>query len=119
MTGDGINDSPALSAADAGIAISDGAEIAREIADITIEGHDLYEIVTLKQSEQPAYGTDPEELPLHRGNQYSAHLPGRGRRDPAYYICSAAQYIHTCYQPEKHAGPDEVKESGKLMETVV
>ena len=65
MIGDGVNDSPALSEADAGVAISTGAAIAREIADITIASEDLFELVTLRKHQRSAHGPHPPQLP-HR-----------------------------------------------------
>ena len=69
MVGDGVNDSPALSEADAGIAISTGAAIAREIADITIASEDLFELVTLRRLSQALMARIHRQLPVHRGLQ--------------------------------------------------
>ena len=65
MIGDGVNDSPALSEADAGIAISTGAAIAREIADITISSEDLSALVTLRSLSQELMAR------IHRNYRFS------------------------------------------------
>ena len=66
MIGDGVNDSPALSEADAGIAISTGAAIAREISDITITSGSVPAGDAAAHQSEP-YGSHPSELPLHCG----------------------------------------------------
>ena len=105
MIGDGVNDSPALSEADAGIAISTGAAIAREIADITIASEDLFELVTLRTSFHRADGAYPPQLPVHRELQLLADRSGRRGHSAADHVGTAAQHVDPRHQPQEHDEP--------------
>ena len=89
MVGDGVNDSPALSEADAGIAISTGAAIAKEIADITVASEDLFELVTLRKLSEALMARIHGSYRFYRGLQPVADHLGRSRGDcrPQYLRC--------------------------------
>lgn len=106
---DGINDSPALSAADVGIAIGDGAEIAREIADITIGADNLEEVVILRKI------SDGLMKRIH-GNYrfivgFNAGLIALGVAGvimPTNFR-PASQYFHSGHRPEEHGKSEYLK----------
>ena len=101
MVGDGVNDSPALSEADAGIAISTGAAIAREIADITVSSEDLFALVTLRRLSQALMERIHGSYRFIVGFNLTLIALGVAGDPASYHLGTAAQRVHPGHQSAK------------------
>ena len=109
MVGDGINDSPALSEADAGIAISDGAAIAREIADITIAADSLWELVRLRQLAMGLMYRIQNNYRFVIGFNGGADRSWRGRHPASNHLRHAPQPVYPWRKPPQYDCPAPAK----------